>query len=271
MATPNIGPTTNNMSIDAAVAEQQKFMNEEYVILVDRDDKVIGKETKLGSHHTKVVAEGMLHRAFSVILFNSENKLMIQQRAGCKVTFPYFWANTCCSHPIYNYPAELEEENAMGVKIAACRKVDHELGIVDLKPEDLTFTTKLQYEAAQDAEWSEHEIDWLLIAKKDVTTKVNPNECEAIRYVSKEELKELLQQAYNGEEKVAAWFHLMSEKFLLPWWERIDEIRALDRLPDDLAEGLPAITRLGTPLTQKPAKHFYPEIELKEEYLYKKD
>lgn len=245
------------------IAEQAKFMNEEYVILVDQDDKVVGKETKLGSHHTKVIAEGMLHRAFSIILFNSKNELLIQQRAGIKPTFPLFWANTCCSHPLYNLPEELVEENAMGVKTAACRKVVQELGIADLKPSDLTFTTKLHYEAAQDATWAEHEIDWLLIAKRDVTVEFNPNECEAIRWVSKDELKQLLQDAVDGKCKVAAWFHLMSEKFLFPWWDRIDEIRSLDRLPEDLAEGLPAITYLGTPMTQLPAKHFYPDVEKK--------
>lgn len=55
----------------------------------------------------------------------------------------------------------------------------------------------------------------------------------------------------------------MSEKFLFPWWDRIDEIRQLDRLPDDLAEGLPAVTYLGTPMTQLPARHFYPDAEKK--------
>jgi isopentenyl-diphosphate delta-isomerase len=245
------------------ILEQAKFMNEEYVILVDKNDKAIGRETKLGSHHTKVIAEGMLHRAFSVILFNSKNELLIQQRAGIKPTFPLFWANTCCSHPLDNIPEETIEENAMGVKTAACRKVIQELGIKDLKPTDLTFTTKLHYEAAQDAVWSEHEIDWLLIAKREVELDVNPNECEAIRWVSKDELKQLLQDAIDGKEKVAAWFHLMSEKFLFPWWDRIDEIRALDRLPEDLSQGLPAVTYLGTPMTQLPAKHFYPDVEMK--------
>eukprot|EP00461_Guttulinopsis_vulgaris_P004561 UN04563 len=262
----------SNNDLAAAIAEQERFMQEEDVILVSHKDEVIGRMSKKDSHDTKIIAEGLLHRAFSVLLFNKEGKLLIQQRAGVKVTFPYYWANTCCSHPIYNYPEELVEENAMGVKVAACRKVNHELGIKDLKPEDLTFTTKLHYEAAQDATWAEHEIDWLLIAQKDnVETDINVNECEAIRWVSKDELKQLLQDHVDGKVKVATWFHLMSEKFILKWWDRIAEIRQLDRLPDDLAEGLPEITKLELPAElSPPAKKFFPEVQLKDEYVYKK-
>ena len=75
----------------------QKEMMEENCIVVDDDDNIIGKDSKVNCHLKK----GKLHRAFSVLLFNSEDKLLIQQRADEKITFPSIWANSCCSHPLY--------------------------------------------------------------------------------------------------------------------------------------------------------------------------
>jgi isopentenyl-diphosphate delta-isomerase len=59
------------------------------------------------------INKGMLHRAFSVFLFNSKGELLLQQRASEKITFPDYWTNTCCSHPLYT-PDELPEENNIG-------------------------------------------------------------------------------------------------------------------------------------------------------------
>lgn len=59
------------------------------------------------------INQGMLHRAFSVFLFNSKGELLLQQRSDEKITFPSTWTNTCCSHPLY-FPEELVEENQMG-------------------------------------------------------------------------------------------------------------------------------------------------------------
>ena len=59
------------------------------------------------------IEKGMLHRAFSVFLFNEEGKLLLQQRAASKITYPLYFTNTCCSHPLYT-PLELEEENHRG-------------------------------------------------------------------------------------------------------------------------------------------------------------
>jgi isopentenyl-diphosphate delta-isomerase len=131
------------------------------------------------------INKGLLHRAFSVFLFNSENKLLLQQRASEKITFPDLWTNTCCSHPL-NTPLELDEEAQIGkmidiklfsnflknfyfilisffvnigVRRAAQRKLEHELGI---KPEkvpidDFVFLTRIHYLAPSDGLWGEHE------------------------------------------------------------------------------------------------------------------
>jgi isopentenyl-diphosphate delta-isomerase len=68
------------------------------------------------------IKEGLLHRAFSLFLFDKQGRLLLQQRSPEKITFPLYWANTCCSHPLYN-EAEMELENGLGVKRAAIRKV----------------------------------------------------------------------------------------------------------------------------------------------------
>jgi isopentenyl-diphosphate Delta-isomerase len=62
------------------------------------------------------IRKGMLHRAFSVFIFNSKGELLLQQRASEKITFPDYWTNTCCSHPLYT-PDELPEEGQAGMKL----------------------------------------------------------------------------------------------------------------------------------------------------------
>lgn len=77
------------------------------------------------------IDKGLLHRAFSIFLFNDKNELLLQQRANEKITFANMWTNTCCSHPLA-IPSELgfDLEGAIsGVKNAAQRKLLQELGI----------------------------------------------------------------------------------------------------------------------------------------------
>ena len=75
------------------------------------------------------IRKGLCHRAFSVFLFDKENRLLLQQRASEKITFPSYWTNTCCSHPLMRADETIEEK-AFGVKNAATRKLEHELGIL---------------------------------------------------------------------------------------------------------------------------------------------
>lgn len=197
----------------------------------------------------------MLHRAFSVFLFNSRNELLLQQRAGTKITFPLVWANTCCSHPLF-LKQELVEENAMGVKVAAVRKLEHELGIRDVDVADLHFMHKIKYEACQDATWGEHEVDWLLFARKDVEMHANPNEIDSLRFVTQDDLKQMFKDAEAGKLKLSPWFQAIAENFLFKWWDRIDEVFANKGLPKDLAHGLPHVTDLGVPSNGFSAAHF---------------
>lgn len=107
---------------------QEKSL-EEPLIMVDEGDAVIGFETKRDCHLKKnIVKHGMLHRAFSVFLFNKRGELLMQQRSDEKITFPGYITNSCCSHPLHN-DEELEEYQNIGVRRAAKRRLCYELGI----------------------------------------------------------------------------------------------------------------------------------------------
>ena len=119
---------------------QEKYLREERCILVDENDVVVGSETKRACHLNVNIEAGMLHRAFSVFLFNNKNELLLQKRSAAKVTYPNCWSNTCCSHPLH-CTEELEEVDHIGVKRAARRKLTHELGI----PQEQVATVPLMH------------------------------------------------------------------------------------------------------------------------------
>jgi len=207
--------------------QTQWHLMEEMCILVNEKDEAIGKETKKNSHLKSNIEKGLLHRAFSVFLFNSKNELLLQQRASAKITFPSYWTNTCCSHPLY-FSDEMEPD--IGVKRAAQRKLEHELGITkeDTPLDGFYFMTRLHYKAMSDGVWGEHEVDHILIMKRDIKLNPNPNEVDATRYVSKLQLKELFAQAETDKElKLTPWFKLIVEKFLYSWWDSLDNLDAL--------------------------------------------
>lgn len=167
---------TSSASLEGHDAEQIRLMDEVCIVL-DENDKPIGNFSKKICQYHELLCEshlmkrpghlmtnidkGLLHRAFSCFLFNSENELLLQQRATEKITFPDMWTNTCCSHPL-GIPGEGGAELAeavMGVKRAAQRKLDHELGIkpAQVPIEDFKFLTRIHYKAPSDGKWGEHE------------------------------------------------------------------------------------------------------------------
>lgn len=114
-------------SFDASKLQMSQL--EILVPLVDENNKILGAATKHECHKLKDQNDiGMLHRAFSVFLFNSRKELLLQQRSRFKVTFPNYFTNTCCSHPSYDKD-ELEEKNDLGIKLAAQRRMNFELGV----------------------------------------------------------------------------------------------------------------------------------------------
>ncbi|KAJ7532214.1 hypothetical protein O6H91_14G077600 [Diphasiastrum complanatum] len=206
---------------------QKRLMFEDECILVDENDNVVGHDSKYNCHlMEKIEAENLLHRAFSVFLFNSKNELLLQKRSATKVTFPLVWTNTCCSHPLYR-ESELIDEDQLGVKNAAQRKLYDELGIQaeDVPVHEFTCLGRILYKAASDGKWGEHELDYLVFLKKDVKAQPNPEEVSDVQYVNREQLKELIRKADAGEDgiKLSPWFRLVVDNFLPHWWNKMEQ------------------------------------------------
>lgn len=162
----------------------------EHVILVDEADNEIGTEEKLKAHK-----EGKLHRAFSIFVFNSEGKLLLQQRALSKYHCPGLWANTCCSHPRPNETVEA----------AAHRRLVEEMGFDCPLKEIFSFT----YKAKFDNGLMEHEFDHILLGRFDGTPKANPEEVESWKWVGIDELK---QDINANPGRYAYWFRISFER-----------------------------------------------------------
>ncbi|KAG9276748.1 isopentenyl-diphosphate Delta-isomerase 1 [Astyanax mexicanus] len=213
--------------IDTGKLDQKQVqLLSEMCILIDEDDRKTGADTKKNCHLNSNIDKGLLHRAFSVFLFNSEEKLLLQQRSDAKITFPGCFTNTCCSHPLYT-PEELEEGAAAGVRKAAQRRLQAELGIPmnQVPPEEMTYLTRIHYKAQSDGVWGEHEIDYILFLQKDVELQPDPNEVKSHCYVSKEELKELLEKAKRKEVLITPWFSLIADTFLFKWWDNLQNLK----------------------------------------------
>ncbi|XP_049737620.1 isopentenyl-diphosphate delta-isomerase 2-like [Elephas maximus indicus] len=214
----------SQVNLDWVDEHQLQRLNER-LIVVDESDEVIGADTKRNCHLNENIEKGLLHRAFSVVLFNTENKVLIQQRSDCKVTFPGYFTESCCSHPLYN-PLELEEQDAIGIRRAAQRRLQAELGIPpeQISLEDILVMTKYHHKARSDRIWGEHEICYLLLIRKNLPVNPDPSETRRFCYMTKEELQELLERGARGEVKVAPWLRVIAEKFLYKWWAHLDEV-----------------------------------------------
>ena len=107
---------------------------DENIVLVNENDDIVGSASKYDTHVRSrhltdaMLCNGILHRAFSVFLFNSKKQLLLQQRSSLKITFPNYFTNSCCSHPRYN-TEETRADNYVGIKLAAQRRLKFELGI----------------------------------------------------------------------------------------------------------------------------------------------
>ena len=159
---------------------QHDFMLKDECLVLNYNDEVLGADNKYNVH--KFIPgqpKGVVHRAFSVMLFDADGKLLLQQRAASKITFPKVWTNTVCSHPLFGQsPNEVDEPmksasspEPIGIKHAAVRKIRHELGtkVGALQAEKFKYMGRVHYWAADcvtwgpTAPWGEHEIDYLLL------------------------------------------------------------------------------------------------------------
>jgi isopentenyl-diphosphate delta-isomerase len=130
------------------------MMIEEQVILVNEKDEQIGLMPKQEAHERAI-----LHRAFSVFVFNDKNELMLQQRALDKYHSPGLWTNTCCSH----------QRNGESNIDAGVRRLKEEMGFVT----QLSETTSFIYRAPFDNGLTEYEYDHILVGKFNSETPRN--------------------------------------------------------------------------------------------------
>ncbi|MFM2226857.1 MAG: isopentenyl-diphosphate Delta-isomerase [Bacteroidota bacterium] len=142
----------------------------EFVVLVDEQDNAIGTMEKQQAH-----VEGVLHRAFSIFIFNSEKKLLLQKRASSKYHCGGLWTNTCCSHP-------RENETVLD---AANRRLEEEMGMSCNLQSIFSFVYKAEFENGL----TEHEFDHVFFGESNSTPTLNLEEVEDFRYVGMEELQ----------------------------------------------------------------------------------
>ena len=191
--------------------DSQAEMMSERCILVDSSGNSIGSETKLNCHF----GDGQLHRAFSVLIFDSDGRMLVQKRSDDKITFPSVWANSCCSHPL-DIPNE-NEDVISGVMNAAKRKLHQELGISDSRLANLEFMHlgSFLYECRWDSDWIEREVDHVLVAVADgIEVQPNPNEISSTRWIAGSEIDEMMAgEGFWKDQIVAPWFRLLWGEF----------------------------------------------------------
>lgn len=166
-------------------------MTEEQVILVDENDQQIGLMPKMEAHE-----KALLHRAFSVFVFNSENELMMQQRAAHKYHSPGLWTNTCCSH---------QREGESNLE-AGKRRLQEEMGFETDLEEVMSFI----YKAPFDNGLTEHEFDHIMIGYYNEIPNINPDEVADWKWMS---LKTIKEDMLVHPEIYTAWFKIIFEKF----------------------------------------------------------
>jgi isopentenyl-diphosphate Delta-isomerase len=171
----------------------------EELILVDRDDNVLGYDTKARVHD----GDGILHRAFSIFLFNTHGELLLQQRSAKKRLWPLFWSNTCCSHP----------RRGEDLEAATQRRLREELGLTT--PLEALF--KFEYVARYESAGTEHELCSVFAGLTSVSPRVHPDEIAAVRWMPSASVASALA---TEPSRYTPWFKLE--------WERI--VRDFPRL-----------------------------------------
>ena len=162
----------------------------EEVILVDTKDNIMGYMEKQEAH-----IKGLLHRAFSIFIFNSNQQLLMHQRALDKYHSGGLWTNTCCSHPRKN-------ESIIN---AAHRRLNEEMGLSCDLDEKFTFI----YKSKLDQNLYEHEFDHVLFGYTDEKPNINKNEVLSYKYLSLENIKHDIKVSPNSIEDIIQKFRIL--------------------------------------------------------------
>jgi isopentenyl-diphosphate delta-isomerase len=164
------------------------------VVLVNEHDDEVGLMPKLEAHE-----KGLLHRAFSVFVFNTDGNLLLQKRADSKYHSAGLWSNTCCSHP---YPGEDAVEGAT-------RRLQEEMGLTA----KLRFVYSFIYKAELQNGLTEHELDHIFFGISDQAPVPDATEVSDYKYISPRELaKDLIAHPDNYTEWLKICFSELIEK-----------------------------------------------------------
>jgi len=172
------------------------IMTEQEVILVNENDEPVGTMKKMEAHE-----KGLLHRAFSVFIFDKKGKMLLQQRAAEKYHGAHLWTNACCSHPL---PGE-------EVANAAHRRLKEVLGFVTDLQEIFSFT----YRANVENNLIEHEFDHVFAGEYEGKIEFNRREVSKFFYQDMEELKK---QIETEPGKFTSWFKIAFPR-IETWWK----------------------------------------------------
>ncbi len=165
-------------------------MNKEQVILVDESNNKVGLMEKIEAHE-----KALLHRAFSVFVFNDKSELLLQQRAEHKYHSPLLWTNTCCSH---------QRDGEANIQ-AGKRRLQEEMGFVCELKEVFSFI----YKASFDNGLTEHEYDHVMVGFSNDNPEINPEEVADFKWMSLEDVKEDIE---NNPMFYTAWFKIIFQK-----------------------------------------------------------
>jgi isopentenyl-diphosphate delta-isomerase len=163
----------------------------EELILVDENDNELGYLSKQQCHD----GEGILHRAFSLFVFNMDGELLLQKRSAGKRLWPLFWSNSCCSHP----------RKGESMEVATRRRLQEELGM----NADLEYVYKFAYRAQFRGKGSENELCSVFLGKSDQSHSSNANEVADVRFLARNELQNELQE---NPEEFTPWFKMEWER-----------------------------------------------------------
>ena len=166
----------------------------ELLILVDTDDREIGNLSKAECHD----GDGILHRAFSLFLFNDKGELLLQKRSAGKRLWPKYWSNTCCSHP----------RQGESMEIATARRLQQELNTTAA----LEFIYKFEYQAQFAGQGSENELCWVYLGRLAEEATANETEIAELRFVSVTDLNEEIDAV---PERFTPWLKME--------WQRLNE------------------------------------------------
>ena len=166
-------------------------MEEEQVILVNSNDEKIGLMPKMEAHE-----KGLLHRAFSVFIFNDKNELMLQQRAANKYHSPLLWTNTCCSH---------QRDGESNLE-AGKRRLQEEMGFVC----ELEEKTSFIYKAPFDNGLTEHELDHVMVGFYNENPTINREEVESFKWMKLQDVKDDIE---IHPEIYTEWFKIIFDKY----------------------------------------------------------